>query len=150
MGNAYVFITVSMSAVALASFASYDGDARKSSRLALGIILLASLISPVISAVRGLASIDFSDTGSYVESSAVEKTLEEAFCDGIAGCIAEEFSLKRDSVSVKAIGFNSETMRADVLTVTLSGVAATKDLVAIESFANGLEAGKCVLEVRVG
>ena len=150
MGEVCVYVTVSVASVALASFFTYDGESRKASRLALGIILLASLVSPIASAVRGLASIDFSDTGAYVESSAVEKTLEEAFCEGVAVCIAEEFSLKGDTVRVKARAFNSETMRADELTVTLSGSSATKDLKAVESFVNGLGLGKCILEVRLG
>ena len=150
MGEVCVYVTVSVASVALASFFTYDGESRKASRLALGIILLASLVSPIASAVRGLASIDFSDTGAYVESSAVEKTLEEAFCEGVAVCIAEEFSLKADTVSVKAHAFNSETMRADELTVTLSGSSATKDLKAVENFVNGLGLGKCILEVRLG
>lgn len=150
MGNAYVYIAVSISAVALASFSMYDQGTQKASRFALGIILFAALISPITSAVSGLLSIDFNDTGGYVESSAVDKTLQEAFCEGIRRTVAEGFSLKADCVAVGVSGFDCEKMSADKIFVTLSGSAALTDIRAVESFVSDLGVGKCILEVRLG
>jgi len=150
MENTYLFVIISLASVAFASFVSYDADRVREIRFALGIILLASLSVPLASAVKGFSDVDFSYTGEGVSSNLVEKTVEEAFCEGIAEAVIEEFSVKRGEISVTARGFDSEKMRAETLCVTLSGRAAFGDIGAIEDFVSGLGLGECILEVNFG
>lgn len=151
MENPYLCVVMSLFAVAFASFVTYDGSARRESRLALGIILLASLVLPLGNVIKGLSDIDFTYTHEGVSTPpVVEKRLEEAFCDGISLALTNEFSLSSEDVSVTAEGFDSEQMKAQTVFVTVYGRAALGDIRAMESFISGLGLGECVLEVDFG
>lgn len=150
MTGGYLYVIAVMAAVAFASFASYDEERARQSRFALGIILLASLVSPLVSVVRGIGSIDFTYTGEDYSAISVEKTVEEAFVCGISLAIGEKFGIKEEDLSVEALGFDSERVRAESLLVTLSGRAAVKNYREIESYVESLGVGKCILEVQFG
>jgi len=150
MQGVYLGIIGPVMAVAFASFVIYDEERLRASRFALGIILLASVLLPISSAVKGVLAADFGYSEEGVDSSFVEKTVEEAFAEGVARAVCEEFSLKPSEVSVEALGFDSERMTAETIRLTLSGRAASANYAAIEDFINGSGLGKCVLEVRFG
>ena len=150
MEGGYLYVIAVMAAVAFASFASYDEERARQSRFALGIILLASLTAPLVSIVRGLDNIDFNYTGEDYSATVVEKTLEEAFVDGISRGIRERFDIRSEDLSVEALGFDADGLKATTVLVTLSGRAAVKNFGEIESYVNGLGVGKCILEVRLG
>ena len=75
---------------------------------------------------------------------------EEAFSEGIARAVAEEFSLNKENIRVKIRGFDFENMRADSITVILSGRSVTADYRAIEKYFNGLDVGVCKVEIEIG
>ena len=150
MGSGYACIIISLTALALASFVIYDEERLKSARFTLGIVALAAVLTPLISAIKGIENIDFSYTDTYYSTEAVTKTLKEAFENGIAEAIEGEFSVERGDVSVTAEGFDEEKMRAERIIVTLSGRAVLKNLGAIESYVTELGLGKCIAEVKIG
>ena len=148
MESVYLYFTAIIAAVALASLSLCDEQQTRGFRFALGVILTAALFNPAVLAIKGLANLDFTYTGEDFESVSLEKTLEQAFCDGIANGIAEEFSIKKENVSVVPRGFDREKMSAEEIVVTLYGTAAAKDTLAVERFVTELGVGKCVLEVQ--
>lgn len=150
MQNGYLYITVSLMAVALSSFVMYDEERMKASRFALGIISLSALVMPLISAVKGIESIKFSYTDNIYSSTALQETLETAFADGISNAIEDEFLIRDKDVDVRVVGFDEKEMRAEQIFVTLSGRAVAKDIRAVEKFVTELDLGKCVLEVHFG
>ena len=150
MENGYLYVVLSLASVALASFVTYDSERLRESRFALAVILFASLSLPLVSAVKGISDIDFDYSYEIGPSSAVTEAVEDAFSLGIAQAVRDEFSIKKDDISVTVGGFDSEKMRAVSIFVTLSGRAAFMDLGAIEDFVDGLGLGKCVLEVSLG
>lgn len=150
MENPYVYVIVALASVAFASFAVYDADKLREARMALGVILLASLVLPLCSALKGISALDFNYEIEYGSSELVDTALEEAFCQGIAEAVREEFSIKKEEILVTARGFDSENMRAEELFVTLSGRAVVKDIRAVSDFVSGLGVGKCTVEVQFG
>lgn len=150
MENTYLYFTAVIFAVALASLILYDPSDAKGYRFALGMILTAALFTPAVPLVNGLKNIDFAYTGEGFESISLEKTLEKAVADGVRDSIAEEFSIKKNSIEVELFGFDAEKITAEGITVTLIGTAAAKDIVAVEKFVSELGLGECILEVRVG
>ena len=150
MENAYLYFTAVVFAVALASLILYDTADAKGYRFALGMILTAALFTPAVSLVNGLKNIDFAYTGEGFESLSLEKTLEKAVADGVRDSIAEEFSIKKNSIEVELVAFDPEKMSADGIRVTLVGKASASDIVAVEKFVSELGLGECILEVRVG
>ena len=150
MENAYLYFTVAVAAVSLSSLALYDPASARDYRFALGVILTAALVSPAVSCVKSLSSLEFDYTGGDFESVSLSKTLEEAISDGVRDSIAEEFSVAKGSVEVEILGFNAEKMSAEGIRVTLVGTAVTTDIVAVEKFVSELGLGECSTEVRLG
>lgn len=150
MENSYLYTVLALASVAFASFVIYDAQRLREARFTLGIILLASLILPISSAVKGFSELDFDTGGDYATSSLANETVEEAFCRGIAEAVCGEFSFKTSDVSVKAVGFDAEGMRAEKIILTLSGKAALGDIGAAEDFVSELGFGKCTAEVYFG
>lgn len=150
MENSYLYIVVCLFSVALSSFLAYGGARGREMRLALGVILLASLIPPISSAVKGFSELQLDVAEEYTESSLVERTVEEAVCLGIAEALADEISQSASDISVSLSGFDSEKMSADGVRVTLKGKAAFSDIKKAESFVSELGFGKCTAEVYFG
>ncbi len=150
MENSYLYIIVCLFSVGLASFLSYGGAREKGMRLALGVILLASLIPPISSAVKTFSELQPEGSEEYTESSLVERTVEDAVCRGIAEALAEEISQSATDISVSLSGFDSEKMSAEGVSVTLKGKAAFSDIKRAESFVSSLGFGKCTAEVYFG
>ena len=133
-------------AVAFAGFVLSSGKAERAARAALGIILVSAILSPLISLGQGFAQLP--EYSGAEEESVFEKTAEEAFCDGVRLAIAERFSLDAEHISVRAKGFQTEKMTAEVLTVTLSERAKLADYRAIREFVVENNFGKCEVELR--
>ncbi len=150
MGSGYACIIVSLTALAFASFVIYDEERLKNARFTLGIVVLAAVLTPLISAVKGIESIDFSYTDADYSTEIVTETLKEAFESGIAKAIENEFSVASGEVSVTAEGFDEERMRAERINITLSGKSVLKNVGAIESYVTELGLGKCIAEVKIG
>ena len=150
MENGYLYVFVCFSAVAFASFVIYDSERLNQARFALGIILLSALCVPLGSLVGTLRNMEFDYTGGDYSSDLVEKTLEEAYCEGILRSLCTQFSVAEENVTVEAEGFDPEKMKAETVRVTLSGRGALVNLSALREHVEGLGVKKCITEVRIG
>lgn len=147
MSEYMITVFSASAAVALCGFAFYGRRLEATARVALGIILVSAIISPLISIGRELLAIDV-DKGEFVGSSAVGETAEDAFCRGVRSALAAELSVSADDIDVKCRGFSAEKMKAEKITVTLYGSAALADHSALRRFVSGNNLGEC--EVRIG
>ncbi len=142
--------------VALCEHISYGGELDKNVKVALGIILLSSLVSPLVSALDGLSSFDidslFNKYGDdiAIEDSLYYKTAEEAFCVGIERLLDEELGIEGEDIEVYTEGFDMTEMRAEKITIILSGKGAYADYRKIESRISSLGLGKCEVKLEFG
>lgn len=117
-----------------------------SERLTLGIICVYIVLSPI----KNLSAEGFDNLFDVPEIETGEgagQILEEALATGIAGSIADEFSLKRENISVRLFDFDKESMTAGKIEIILSGTAVTADYRLIEAFVNEMNIGECRVEI---
>lgn len=146
--NEYTAVIFAASAmICIAGLAFYSSKQEPVARLALGIILVCAVIDPLVSMVRGLIDIDYSENEA-IGQTVYEKTAEEAFLDGVRLAIMQEFSISAQELSVSAVGFSSQSMNCERITVTLMGSACFADVGAIRAFVEENNLGKC--EVKLG
>ena len=113
----------------------------------LGVLLAASLLSPLSSlfgAIESIAPPEISDgeeEGDYI------KVAKSAFEKGVRSFISSEFSVSEDCVEVEAVGFDFSSLRAEKILVTLTGRAALADTKKIKSRLEGENLG--LVEVKI-
>ena len=118
---------------------------------ALGIILLASILAPVCSAVGALSDVSRedmffpSDDPGVIDS---DERIKEAFERGVALAVADEFSLDRSEICVYAYGYDFEGVRAERIKIILSGAAAYADSRGIAAFVREGGLGECEVELE--
>ena len=149
--NEYTVVVFAAAAmVSVAGFAFYSEKQESMMRISLGIIFICAVISPLVSMVRGIADMDFTQGESFAVDNVYEKTAEEAFCRGVMLALAEEFSLSKEEVSVKTYGFSAESISCERISVTLSGKACFADTLAIRTFIEDNNWGKCEVKLEFG
>ncbi|MBQ9070867.1 MAG: hypothetical protein IJY23_05925 [Clostridia bacterium] len=146
MGSA-LYILSMLALVAFSSFASYDAERERSSRFVFGIILLASLITPVIDSLSDY-SLDFYEYESEKFDTVTDEVMEKSFCRGIKLAVVDEFSLSEGNVEVTCEEFDKNTVTAKTIRVTLSGRAAISDIPSIRRYVQDMELGDCETEVK--
>ncbi len=135
MSEAATFVVTMCALVSLLSFIAYQKTDGRSVKLALGVILISSLISPVGEVISMISEINPEyEYGASDGGEMREKAIEDAFCEGVAEAVADKFSLDAKLISVSAVGFDADKMRCEVLRVRLYGVAALADGAGIERF----------------
>ncbi len=155
MGEYLASCVVMAVVLALISYISYPGASQKSIKFASSVLLLYTVMMPVgtfvseIYSVRNISDIfgeEFikPDGGEYIE------VAEDAFVDGIIKFIVDEYRADRENIDVIISGFSFTDMRAEHITVYLSGKAALLDRRGMESKINGLGLGKCEVFLDIG
>lgn len=132
---------------------SHDGY-KKASATAVGVIVISTLIVPLTSLGEGVK--DFIQGTDNIPEGSVGngyfEVAEEAFCQGIAEAVSKKFGVKSEHISVRSEGFLAEEMRAERITVLLTGSAVISDITSIrkfieESFVS--DGGVCRVEIEV-
>jgi hypothetical protein len=130
------------------------GGKKDISRLALAVITLYVIISPLASV---LGNLDFdnalpSPDGQYGEitEEGYYTVAEKSFAQGIERAVEEKFYLQRGTVRASVEGFSFEKMRAEKIKLTLLDGALWADYQAVENYVNSLEIGKCEVEIEIG
>ena len=144
MSESVGFIVTMCASVSLCSFAAYTkGDAR-AVRLALGVILLSSLISPISEIV---CSVDFKQDQlpniGYEGQQLREDEIEQALCTGIKNLLKDELLLDGDLISVELSGLNTEDMTCKTCTVRLWGRAVLTDFRRVEELVMSCGVNEC-------
>ena len=141
-----IYIISVLSAIAFSSFALYDGEKMKSSRTALGIILLAALGIPFLKSLISLPDISLEQNPIYdneYNEELRDEAAEESFLYGIKLAVAEKFSLSEEEVIVKCSGFSFEKMKAERIKIVLSGKAAFSDIRSVRDYVEKSGFGEC-------
>ena len=144
-----VSVFVISAVAAILSQLAYKGRSDPS-RFAISVIVLYVVIAP-LGSVLGELDIDsiFSPTLNLPSEQGYEQIAADAFADGIAKAVAEEFSLERENLRVELRGFDFENMRAEKIRVILSGRAALADYKEIERYVDRLGTGDCECEIEI-
>ncbi len=120
--------------VSFCSFISVMGEHAKYVKLALGLILLAALATPIVSAISDFSMPELSYSESGEGGEVAEEVLKQAYEDGIRAALSDKFSLSSDEVAVSVSGFDRERLSAEAANVTLSGSAALADVRGIRGY----------------
>lgn len=146
MENSVVYVISVLAAVAFSSFVMYDNEKMRSSRTALGIILLAALATPFINTITSFSELDIENypicDGEY-GNEVRDDTAKKAFLNGIKLAIADKFSIPKEYISVDCQGFSFEEMKAEKISVILSGKAAFSDVRAVREYIKNSDLGEC-------
>lgn len=129
------------------------GGRKDISKIALSVITLYVIASPLASAVENLDFDTVFDTEKiYGEGSdaGCSDVAEKSFAQGIEWAVEDKFYLDRGTVKVTLEGFSFEKMRAEVIKVTLLKGALWVDYQAVESYVNSMEIGKCEVDIEIG
>lgn len=145
--NEYIVFALMLSAATgVISALSHRALARET-ELAVGVICLLSLSLPIAASVPSILDIPRPSSTPVAEAvGGYLSVSEEAFCVGVREYVAEELSADEENVIVSLEGFNFSTMRAERITLTLSGAAAVGDVRALKQDVRSLflgEGGEC-------
>lgn len=122
----------------------------KAQSLALGIITLWVILSPLGDMIEHFDPNSFDVDIPEYGSSEIDMIIEDAFADGICTAVADKFSLDTDDIRVRLYGFDKEKMRAEKIMIIFSGRAALSDYKAVEKYINSLEVGEGNVEIEIG
>ena len=149
MSDYIISVMAAGAVVALGSLASYGGKTERISRAAMAVVLLYTVTLPIFSVtgdISDLISTDFFE-GLRVEYDQGDTLFYEntasAFCDGVARFVCEECDLDRGEVRVRVTGLDLESMRAEKITVILSGRAVSADARLIAEAVESADLGEC-------
>ena len=150
----FAILTVSVSC-AVVSYLSYPSALTDAAKRGLSIILILAIVSPLPALIEGIADFSLSDfesvnSGFEAGQQGYEKAMEDAFSLGIGRLVAEKFSLNEDDISVRVKNFNAESMEAERIYITLSGLAALSDAKRIEDYVFREGLGDCEVNVLIG
>ena len=151
--KAYLISVVLICAmVSLASHFLSGTEAARYGRLALAVVLLWAVISPLFSLLSALPELpSLPDFPSEEDGSPLyEARAEEAFCEGVRAAVCEKFSLEESEVSVRTEGFDVASMRAQRICILLKGKGTLSDTFSIASFVEAEGLGECVVEIEFG
>ena len=156
MAEYFVTLFVSGAAIAILSYLSYPGASERAVKIACGILMLYSVVTPLFALVEEFSSFDpddfFGQIGEYSPSDDEEymKATKEAFKEGIVRLISSEYKISKSDITVTVFDFDFEKMSAGKIKVILRGEGATADYRAIRNYINSLEIGECEVKIELG
>lgn len=146
MKNGFVYIIAILFVTAFSSFVAYDSEKARSSRSALGVILLASLVSLIVNYLGDIKNLSYADVPEYdhtAEEAFAEQSVENAFIKGIESELIRKFSFLDKDIEVTCTDFDFETVSAEKINVCLSGAAAYADIRAVRGHVENSGLGEC-------
>ncbi|MBR7116730.1 MAG: hypothetical protein IKC87_03380 [Clostridia bacterium] len=126
----------------------------KETEMAVGVLCLFAMASPVLSLVGNPSVIPELPDGSYAEHfGGITEIGEGAWLEGVASYLSDEYSVSAEDITVYAENFDFYTMRADYIRVSLSGAGVFANLHAmrddiLRSFV--AEGGGCEVVMNFG
>ena len=148
MNECLTALIFALAATALARLISFSGENERWVRFALGAVLSAAVATIVVDTVGGISlTADFLTPEYEYTNDAYGRTLEDAFCEGVANSVSESCSLKRGEVSVSVLDFDPASVSAEKITVELSGRAAGGDARSVRAYVEK-NFGECEVILR--
>lgn len=121
-------------------------------RFAFAVLVIYTVLTPALNGDFNIGKPDIKDfeidVSDYSED--YKKVCREAFTKGVHTLICSEFSLDGEDVRITVDGFDIERMRAERITVFLSGRAALADNKRIEKYIFENELGECDVRIELG
>ncbi|MCQ2413455.1 MAG: hypothetical protein MJ082_01490 [Clostridia bacterium] len=123
---------------------------RKAAAFAFTVILLSLIAAPLAELVGSLPEVcDLSLSADGSEQADLTRTVSEnAFTEAVRRAVCEKFSLPSETVSVKVRGFDRSALKAEGISVYLSGDGVFADVRRIRQYLldNDL-CGECYVEI---
>ena len=148
----YLTSIFAVSAVtAILSLVSYKGG-EGVTKFAFAVLVVYTALVPLSEIAEKIKNedYDFSIVLPQPGESDYTKSVEKAFCQGVGEYICSELSLDEKDVRVSAVGFDFEGMRAELIKVTLSGMAVFADRIKIEGLVESAGLGECEVQIEIG
>ena len=150
----YIILALALSGVLGVIGAASHPALLREGQMAIGVLCLFTLAVPITGALPSLLELSRSETAEIEVSGdgAFKETVEEAFTEGVREYVASQYGLDISDVSVKVYELDGSSMRAERITVTLSGRAVLANAVAIrESVCSELvsDGGECKVVIDV-
>lgn len=135
--------------VSFFSFLGYKEE--RGVRFASGVILLYVVIVPILSFAPSIDLDTLIPSGMefVTEDGEFSALTVDALEDGIKQAVCEEFSLNSNRVRVTVHGFDFKEMRAERITVVLSGAGIFSNIEKIEKFVTDIGVGECEVDIEI-
>ncbi len=124
-------------------------DVERTERLAFGILLAATLLSPTLACIDELRTLTLPTVSVSPSDPLYEQVMEQAFVDGVAEAICREFSVSAACVQVRVRDFDASAMRGH-MTILLRAEAARLDHKAVERYIEEGGLGTCDVTRELG
>lgn len=154
MGEYFVLVVVSASMLGFFTFLSYSPANDRLVKAAASLLLLYTVLLPTVNIVKKLCSAvdapEFDFSMDDVIEGEYEDVAKQAFVEGIHKLLFTKYEIDKGDVEVMIYGFDFQTMRSEKIKILLSGKAVYADLRGMREYLNGLDLGKCEVEIRIG
>ena len=148
----FASVVLISSLVAFFELFSYSGGEEKGERLAVCVIMIYLIISPLLPMVEGLRDFDISEitgTDGELSGGAYLDASEEAFKKGIEKLLYEKWGLPKSEAVVTVVGFDFNKMKAERIIITLLSGAASVDFREIEACVSEAGLGECEVKYAI-
>lgn len=141
--------------VGICSYISYGEKEEKAAKGAMALMLVCVTVAPLVSLVSSAVTDDWFYTyGENIPEISIDDTdfaenAEKAFSRGIKSFLKEEFFVAEGDCEVLLFRFDSVEMKAEKIKIILKGKAALADSRGIAEKINGMNIGKCEVEIYV-
>lgn len=137
--------------VSLATLLIRGREIERVCRFAFGLFLLGAVLLPLRGALSEFPSLVLPEETPGAEVGGTYKRVgEEAFAEGILAAVETEFSVPRSQMSVRVIGFDFSSMRAERIVLLLRLRGAYADPARIEKYITEAGLGECEVELEIG
>ncbi len=154
MAEYFISALIVSGVLSFITYLSYRSNTGGEMKLAVSILLLYTLATPILSFVSEGAppwqmpsldgdDLDFSD-GEY------QRVAEEAFCLGVKHLIAQKYGADEEDMDVTVRGFSFTDMRAERINVYLFGKASVLDFRGIQNYITEQGLGECEVFIDLG
>ncbi len=152
MSEYFATVVLVSSLVAFFELFSYSGGEEKGEKLAISVIMIYLIISPLLPIVEGLSDFDISEItgeGGALTGGAYIEVGEDAFREGIAKLLLERWGLEKNTTVVTVVGFDFNKMKAERIIVKLLSKGITVDFREIEAYIEEAGLGECEVEYAI-
>ena len=136
-------------AAAVGKLFAYKKDGTSAERLAISLILLLAVISPLSDMIKGELRLDIPEADVTVGETEYTEVLRSSYEEGVRCALCDRFGLESDNVRVRLFGFSPTEMTAEKVGVTLRGKDIFADTEDIEEYVLKIMKGAVVCEVEV-
>ena len=148
----YIFGAIILSLITAIAIHLTHTSLSEPARVAMGLVLLLFVASPIASVFNTILNLKIPETGSeeIIFKGGCDEVGEEAFCQGVASLLSDRYSVSASGFIVICEGFNLETLSADIVSVTLIEEAAKLDYREIKAYIeDNLKVKECDVKIEV-